>query len=119
MTFTTLVITDDSCERASTKLIELIEKLRQVKSARLYILIRGQGVSTVIPRVREALLSNLSTGIRLYIFSNADELQKLVDDCVKELGRVDHAYVIIDDDSLRDSTLRILNRYGINDVSIC
>ncbi len=119
MKFSAVVITDEECERAEKKLVEIIEKLRQIKSSYLYILVKGRGVLTTIPRVREALLSNLSVGIRLYVFSSYDELEKVLDACLRELEKINQAYVITDDAKLKDSALRVLNKLGIHEVSIC
>ncbi|GEM_PF-6219261 len=119
MKFCAIVIADEKCDRLEKKLIEIIEKLRQVKSSYLYIIIRGAGVISTIPRVREALLSNLNVGIRLYIFNSCQELEKILDTSVRELGKVDQVYLIVDDSGLRDSALRVLNKLGIHEVSLC
>ncbi len=112
-----VLILDEDREDSVKYFEDVFNRLKNLRDITLIVYFIGRGISTVIPRVKEILLSNLNVSIRLYIFNNVDELAKSL---CKDLSEcIDKTIYIVSGSNHREVVLKSLKEAGISEINIC
>jgi len=96
---------------------EIFEKLKGIRGAFLLAYFIDTGVSNLIPKVKEALLSNLSVPVRIYLSNNYQDIMKALERDLSECVEVS-AYLVTSR-NYGEQILKMLKERGVGEITIC
>jgi len=112
-----MVIVDESRDDCVKIIEDIFQKLKNIRDVFLHIYFIGRGVSTVIPKIKEVLLSNLSIPVRLYIFQNIEDLLKAFDLDSRECSEM--SVHLVSSGNYEEVVFKYLKEKGISEINIC
>ncbi len=115
---TCVVLVLDLSREDSVKVFhEIFEKLKSLRGTILLAYFIDTGVSNLIPKVKEALLSNLSVPVRIYLSNNYQDIVKAMERDLSECVEVS-AYLVTSR-NYGEQILKMLKERGVGEISIC
>ncbi len=116
-----IVIGEENHDKFPSKVEELLIKLRGKGTCRLIVLAVGKSIETTVRRLREALLSNISVPVRLYLARSYDEAILLAEKILSEANpERTIAFLCLSEDSKdKDNVISVLSTRGVARVESC
>ncbi len=115
---TCVVLVLDLSREDSVKMFhEIFEKLKGLRYALLLAYFIDTGVSNLIPKIKEALLSNLSVPVRIYLSNNYEDIMKALLRDISECAETS-AYLVTNR-NYGEQILKILKERGVGEINLC